>query len=623
MKIKTKLSSAFVFLFLVIVALGSVGAFYIYNLKSDASAVLKDNYKSIEAAGKMMESLKGIWDIEYTYFLDKSLDVQEKQYQQTCDLFEKWLKVEESNITEIGENQISSDLRKNYTQHIAIFRDAQRRQIKSTGFFFANLAPSYQVVYNNLNQVYEINMQAVLHKNHIVQGKAEKAAMYMEIIATIAILITLSFVYIFPGSVSGPLAELNLGIKQIALKNYNQKLDISTKDEFGELAGSFNNMVKRLQEYENSNIAKILFESRRTETIINNLKDAIIGLDESFHILFVNPEGCNLLELSRDVLIGKYAPDIATSNDIMREAIKGLLESTSQDNLFEESNIHITKGELSFYFSREILRVSTSKYKEEEALIIGYIIILKNITHFHELDQAKTNLIATVSHELKTPISSIKMSSKLLEDIRVGSMNEEQQMLVSNIKEEAQRLLKITSELLDMAQIETGKINLEIKAASMGELIEYACEALKMQLSVKNIQLIRENTEFLPKVLADSDKATWVIINLLNNAIRYSEENGQVIVKSGKRDKMAFLSITNYGQPIEAQYQEKIFEKFFKIPGNENKKGTGLGLAISKEFINAMKGDIWLESSQQSGTTFYLTLPVAETKQSWDSQEIE
>jgi signal transduction histidine kinase len=229
------------------------------------------------------------------------------------------------------------------------------------------------------------------------------------------------------------------------------------------------------------------------------------------------------------------------------------------------------------------------------------------MTLFKELDFAKTNFIATVSHELKTPIASIKMSLQLLE--KDTSPNEDQIQLIESIREDSQRLLKITGELLELSQLETGNIQLNIEKSNPKHIVDYALEAVKIQAEQKQIELIFDIEKDLPKVKADSEKTSWVLINFLTNAIRYSPENSKINIKVSQENNYVVFKVIDYGKGIDARYLNKIFDKYFQIPGS-HKSGTGLGLAISKEFIEAQNGIIGLESQLGLGSSFYFKLPI-------------
>ncbi len=367
-------------------------------------------------------------------------------------------------------------------------------------------------------------------------------------------------------------------------------------DEFGDLANAFNIMAGKLDEYESSNLAKIKFEKSRIETIINQMRDGIIGLDEKRNILFLNAVSEKLLGLKEAEIIGQYAPDIALKNDLMRTL---LLDDP------EKKDLKIFADDKESYFSKDVLDVTNNKE------IIGQVIVLRNITLFHELNEAKTNFIATVSHELKTPISSIKMSAQLLTDLRVGALSEEQQELIRSITDDADRLLKITGELLNMSQVETGNIQLKLQPADPAKIVDQAIQAVAFQAQQKGIRIQSSVAEDLPLIQADVEKTSWVLINFLTNAIKFSpDQSGVEISAYRSKDKVEFL-VADHGRGIDEKYLPRIFERYFKVPGTHDRNGTGLGLSISKEFIEAQGGRIWVSSQLGAGSRFGFTLTAA------------
>jgi NtrC-family two-component system sensor histidine kinase KinB len=241
------------------------------------------------------------------------------------------------------------------------------------------------------------------------------------------------------------------------------------------------------------------------------------------------------------------------------------------------------------------------------------VILLKNITPFKELDLAKTNFIATISHELKTPIASLQMGAKLLQDPRVGPLNDEQSRIVHTVNDETQRLMKITGELLDMAQVETGNIKLNLTTVRANDLIEQACEAVKFQAEQRHIKLHLDIPDKPASVQADKDKTIWVLINFLTNAIRHSPENGEVFIRYFDEGERVIFTVKDSGMGIEPKHLEKIFDRFYRVPGSDPKKGTGLGLSICKEFIEAQRGTVSVHSEMGRGSEFSFTLLQAHT----------
>lgn len=268
-------------------------------------------------------------------------------------------------------------------------------------------------------------------------------------------------------------------------------------------------MAAKLFVYENSNQAKIKQEKLRIETIVKNVTDGIIGFDENAIIIFVNPVAVKLLGTEEKDIVGLSSQQAAASNDLFGKLINEAAH-------FEDLKLYLDGKES--YFTKELFEIYTPDedypFGKTEVISkrIGYFILLKNITRFYKLDEAKTNFIATISHELKTPISSLKMSLKLMEDKRYGTVTKFQKELINNINDDSDRLLKITSELLDMGQVETGQLLLNFGSTHPKNIIKYTCETIRFIAGQKEITLNIKCPKTLPEVWADLDKTTWVLI---------------------------------------------------------------------------------------------------------------
>jgi PAS domain S-box-containing protein len=559
-RLKTKLSLGLGFLFLVILTFGILSLYYINRLSGDANRILKNNYESLVYSNNMLKALEDIpEDPAAVAAFDSSLHKQE------------------INVTESGEKELTESLRKNFKELLAAPTDSS----------------NYQQLRESIRMINDLNQDAILKKNAIATATAESAQLWLTIIFSTLILIVLTFIYNFPGVIAEPIAKLAEGIREIANKNYGKRIYLKQDDEFGELAQAFNSMAGKLDEYENSNLAKLTFEKKRIETIINQMRDGIIGLDEKNHILFLNAVAEKLLGLKEADIIGKYAPDLALRNDLMRTLLR-------EEAPKKELKIFADNKES--YFNKDVLDVMNN------GQLAGQVIVLRNITIFHELNEAKTNFIATVSHELKTPISSIKMSAQLLTDNRVGELNAEQQELTKSIREDANRLLNITSELLNMSQVETGNIQLKLQPSRPEAIVEQAIQAVQFQAQQKSITLHPQLSPQLPAVQADMEKTSWVLINLLTNAIKYSPDASDIDIAVRQDGQQIIFTVTDHGRGIDEKYLPRLFDRYFKVPGTHERNGTGLGLAISKEFIEAQGGTIWVKSRIGEGSLFGFNL---------------
>ena len=255
-KIKTKLSLGLGFLFAVIILVGTVGAVYIHRIATESKEILKDNYVSIQQTKAMLQSIDS-FDGDTLTFMHS---------------FERSLKRQEHNITEIGEKEYTEELRDEFIA------------LKRTHLSPIKITKLKKILY----KITDLNLQAILRKNNQAQATAERVLTYIGIIGGVCFLIVFTFIINFPGYIANPIKRLTESIKQIADKNYHERIHFKSNDEFGELADAFNSMAKKLEHYESSNLAKIMFEKTRIDTIINNMKDAIIGIDEQRIILFVN-----------------------------------------------------------------------------------------------------------------------------------------------------------------------------------------------------------------------------------------------------------------------------------------------------------------------------------------------
>ncbi|MGB3107912.1 MULTISPECIES: sensor histidine kinase [Sphingobacterium] len=579
MKLKAKLTFGVGFLFFMILLLAIVSGYYVYRLKKDTNNILVDNYNTLHYSRNMLLALE-------------DLHTNEK----SIALFEHNLSLQKRNVTEPGERVVTERI----DQHFL----SLAKQLKDSTIAADLHKDIFQLMY--------LNMQAIENKNNIANATAEKAILAISIVGAICFMIAFVLLVNLPLAIAGPIVQLTDSIKQIAAGNYKRRLHFKRKDEFGEVAQSFNTMAQKLEEYTESKLGKILQHKKRIEALIDNMHDAVIGIDEEKRVLFANEPACLLSGLKHAEFEGQKLVEIASSNDLIRKLLDRI-------NALNQQSEHLGLVQIfaygkDNYFELEVIDINVVPTGEESSQFIGQFILLKNVTSFKERDVAKTNFIGTVSHELKTPIASIRMGIQLLENKRIGELNEEQKDLLEGIADDTERLLKITGELLDIAQVESGTIQMKLNPATIGPIIDYALLANRSMLDQKKIQLRVELEEELPMVFIDNEKTAWVLTNLLSNAIRYSDEGGAICLAVKRMGARVLLRVEDQGQGIPVQYLAKIFDRYFRVPGG-TKEGTGLGLSISKEFIESMGGEIDVQSVFGTGSAFFVYLPIAPLKQ--------
>ena len=558
-------------LFTMILLLGIQSVSYVRQLSQATGNILADNYNSLQYAGDMLESLNEIGEDSVSrHALRENLALQQQ------------------NITEISEKEITAELQR----HIAALSDPVTEQ-------------ELRTVREDLLRIMDINMAAIRAKSADVEQRADYVMWWLIVVAALCVLVAGAILVWFPKLVLRPIDELKKGIREIANHNYGKRLEFAGNREFEAVAESFNDMAAKLDEYRRSSLDDLMTAKKRIEAIVDTLHEPIIGLGPDRKILFMNQEALSVLNLREDA-IGRNATEVALSNDLLRRLIRSLYGDRKKESDSEPLKIYADNKES--YFQMENTPLYITPIGSSDRQFVGNLIVLNNITRFKELDSAKTNFISTVSHEMKTPISSILMSLQLLNDTRLGTLNTEQTQLVNSIKESSDRLLSITGELLNMTQIETGKLKLMPKITKPIELIDYAVKATQVLAERFCCFVEVDYPEKISKLFVDNEKIAWVITNLLSNAIHHSPERSRIIIGAVQHEKAVEIYVQDFGRGIDPRYHKSIFERYFRVPGTKV-QGSGLGLAISKEFVEAHGGTISVQSEIGKGSRFSILLP--------------
>lgn len=438
-----------------------------------------------------------------------------------------------------------------------------------------------------------------------------RALVLLLLFGGLSVIVAIGMLIKLPGSINRPFKELSEGINEIANHNYDTELHLKGGTAMEQLSANFNRMARRLRDYHNSSLSKLKVSKQYIETIIDSIDEPIVCLDHDLTLFFINNEALDILNLRREEAVGRSAQEIAMRNDLLRRLLNGMDErkaSEAGDKKTEPLKIYADNKESYFQVKYLPVKMTGADGKATER---GTVVMLKNITEFHKLDVAKTTFISTISHELKTPISAILMSQQLLTDNRVGALNAEQKELSDSIRENGERLLGIIGELLNMTQVESGVLQLKPHITRPIELIEYAIKANRVQADKFHINIeVDYPAEKIAKLYVDSEKIAWVLTNLLSNAIRYSNENGRVVIGAQQPDThRVVLYVQDFGRGIDPRYHESIFERYFRVPGTKI-QGSGLGLSISRDFVEAHSGTLTVESEPGKGSKFIVALPV-------------
>lgn len=601
LKLKTKIRIALVILFAAITLLGALGGYYVQRTSNNAILMIRDNYNTINYAKEMSKAMN---DMVYSIALENSSPAyRRQQLRKASDNFEAYLNLQLQKVSGQEEQELTEQLRRDFE----FFRE-DMRQIQ-----FSNEVPVgvYMKVLNMqtiLESVHDMNEKIIRQRTEEASDIADRVTLIMIVLGFFFFLFAVLAMFYFPRYIAEPIQNLTRSIQEIARKNYGQRVPISHSDEFGDMARSFNMMAEKLEEYENINVAQVLTEKKRTETIVSRMNEAIIGLDDRMLILFVNPPALQLLGLREEQIIGKNAVSFSKTHEMFHGLVKEVLSGKVSENKTFPA-ISIDKDGKRQYFNKDILRIESLGEEDHLPTNVGFVVILKNVTELKEQDLAKTNFMATLSHELKTPIAAIDMSLNLLEDVRIGQMNTEQHELSGTIRQNTSRLLKMVNEILDITRIESGQLQLTLEDIQPDEVVVRALDNVKTFIAEKRLEVIQNIQPDLPMLRMDVPKTTAVLVNFLTNAVRYTPDDTSIVIDVLRQNGSVEFYVSDHGPGISPEEIKKLFQPYRRASGDKT-KGTGLGLAISKEFVEAQGGRIWVESEVGKGSKFGFALPV-------------
>jgi NtrC-family two-component system sensor histidine kinase KinB len=585
MTLKTKITLGFLAMLLLLLSIGGYAFYTVRQLDQSSRNILKANFYSIELGQQMLRGLDAL--------------AQQPGSAAGMQQLSQGLTREAGNITEPGEREVVDSL----TQGLATYNQALSRNATA-------LPAAWQPLRAQTLRMMALNTAALMRKNTLADHRAEQANRNLVLFITVAALLALGFVASVPEAAVQPLRKLNAALAHATARNFAATIPQESQDEFGQVAQSFNRMLSELREFRSSTAAELITARNRAASIVNTLDEGLLVLDESRHILLANPVMCDLLSMPPDKLVGRPASIVRLENDLLETLLRPLEAPNREQALAEMPVLTITQRGEEAYYRLAVQDLVSFNEATDKTELVGQILTLRNVSDFKKLDQVKSNFLATVSHELKTPLSSINLSLKVLQKDNLPAA--ERQDITVGIQRETQRLQRLVSELLDVARLDSGQgIQLNFAATQLVDVVRFAEATVQAQLAHKQLALQADLPADLPPVRADVEKTTWVLINLLANAIRYSPVGESIDVRATLAGKFVQVTVQDHGPGIAAEYHDKIFQRFAQLPDKAGYTGgSGLGLSIAREFITTQGGRLWVESELGSGSAFHFTLPV-------------
>jgi PAS domain S-box-containing protein len=388
--------------------------------------------------------------------------------------------------------------------------------------------------------------------------------------------------------------------------NLDQVVPVMSNDELGRLAQAFNTMARQLRHYRQTDYARLLRTQRTSQATIDSFPDPVLVVDPEGKVDMANPAAERLLGVSSKAAGQQGLQHAWQPPEPLRQPLREALTNQTPyiADGFDRAVLFRLEGKEHFFLPR-IVPIQ-DLYKNS----LGAAVLLADVTRFQLMDQVKSDLVATVSHELKTPLTSIRLDHHLLLEEAAGPLTPKQTELLLDARDNAERLLGMVNQLLDLARFEQGRHYLDFRPEQPADLLQAAADAIRPRAEDKDITIVVDASAELPAVFADAQRLGHALNNLLDNALTYTDRGGRITLSATSSGAMVSLAVADTGVGIPPEHLPHLFDKFFRIPGQSKIQGTGLGLAIVREIVLAHGGTIVCESQAGSGTTFRINLPV-------------
>ena len=454
-----------------------------------------------------------------------------------------------------------------------------------------------------------VDQLSTAHEQALARGGKHSAAdinRTIRLLALMMIIALAAFVAAYFGLSHGllnPLKSLAASIKEVGEGNLDQTVPVQSKDELGLLAGSFNRMAAQLKVYKTNTSVELVRLNETIRATLGSFPDPVFVLNSEGAVEFRNPAADQLAVKLLFAGVTRLPAKVDAKVEEVRASGVDYLPTA-----FKDAVKFYLDGQDRYFLPRVVL------LRTEQGKTFGVAVILEDVTRMLLLDDVKSNLIATVSHELKTPLTSVRMALYLLFEKTVGGLNDKQTDLVTAAREDADRLLKTLNDLLDLAKLEQGPTFLQLKKVSPGEVVETAERSTREVAHSGGVTLKMEIAPSLPNVHVDLQRINYAFTNLITNAVKYSSSGGEVVLCAELGQTRASkpsvrFSVKDRGPGMTTEHQEHIFERFYRVPGT-NKNGAGLGLSIAREIVMAHQGEIGVISQPGEGSEFFFVLPL-------------
>lgn len=598
--LRQKLALGFGGLLVIILVLGIQSIVQLTRLGESIDVILRENYTSVIACQEMKESLERM-DSGVLFTLLGSAQEGQELIRKNELAFGKALQIELHNVTLPGESEKAARLEELSAQYLATLKNLEDATVpvgSRRETYFTRLFPLFQQIKDTADEILRMNQQNMTDANDRARTSAASARRQMYVLLLVGTFVAGGFVFFTRKWILHPIDRLIQSADEIRRGNLDLVIQSTSRDEIGHLSEAFNAMAASLREFRRHDQTKLIRIQRAIQQAFDGLPEAVAVIDLEGRVEVAT-------ETARDAFgLRPNTPIVDLPFGWMVNMYHDALRSgrTTKPQNDQKVVQHFVRGE-ERYFRPEAVPILDSERQPA-----GVILTLHDVTQVRHQDEIKRGVIRTVSHQLKTPLTSIRMVIHLLLEEKVGYLTEKQVELLLAAREDSDRLHNILNDLIDISRIESGGVPMEFRAVSAHTMAVEALEPFRRAAQDQGVTLSVEMPGDLSEVWADMTRVVHVFGNLLSNALKYTPAGGKVTLAARADEALVHFSVADTGKGIPGKYLPRIFEQFFRVPDQETGTGAGLGLAIAKEIVEAHGGTVSVESEEGKGSIFTFTL---------------
>jgi NtrC-family two-component system sensor histidine kinase KinB len=597
--LRQKISLGFGALLVIILVIGTQSLIHLSRLGVSIDVILRENYRSVIACQEMKEALERMDSGVLFVLLGRAQEGQELVRTNQA-AFEKSLQIELNNITLPAEGENAARLRDLFGQYETLLKGilnpVQPAEFQNQDYF-GRLLPLFGQIKATADSILHMNQQNMLDANDRARRSAVSAKRQMYFLLTAGTALAIVFIFFTRKWMLRPIHRLIRSADEIRRGNLDLVVASDSRDEIGHLSEAFNAMAASLREFRRTDQAKLLRIQRATQQAFDSLPDAVAVIDMEGKVEVSTQSARTVFGLKPGAVVGDLP--FGWMAELCREAFRaGRAASLEGRRIIQQ----FVDGEERYYRPEAVPILDT------ERVTTGVILVLKDVTQLRQQDEIKSGVIRTVSHQLNTPLTSVRMAIHLLLGEKVGPLNEKQAELLISAREDSDRLHQILNSLLDISRLEFGKARMEFRSLSPRTIVMDAVEPFLRTAQDRGVSLRTEVAEDLPDVWADTTRIGHAFSNLLSNALKHTSPGGRITLTAEADEAWIRFGVSDTGEGIPAAFLPRIFEPFYRVPGRANEMGAGLGLAIVKEIVEAHGGTVRVESAEGKGSSFSFTL---------------